>query len=442
LKPRTAKIPDTEHFPNYSGETYTGPSIEEIKHLRAKNLPAWFMTFYKEPVFITEGKMQYLWGHDGKRYLDAFGGVCTVSVGHCHPYVNEALKKQVDRLWHTTSIYMHEKIHTYSEKLLSTLPREKYNKVLFFNSGSEANDFAMNIAKMYTGNDELIAVRNCYHGGSVGSNKLTSLHTWRAIGVESPVRHTVQPDPYRGHYGGARDGLAKDIYSPNCSLEEAGKLYAQDVRETILHGTSGKIGGMWIEGIQGVGGTVQFPKGYVKEAFKITKEHGGITIMDEVQTGWGRTGENFWGWQNHIDNVKDAPDILVTAKSMGNGFPMSAIITSEEIINAHKEKIFFNTFGGNPMAMAVGEAVLDTIKNDNLQQNCKEIGNMLINGFHELQDKYEIVGDVRGQGLMLGVEIVKDKESKARNTTGCVDIFESMKEDGILVGKGGLFGNV
>ena len=350
LKKKESKpqIPDTPYFPAYAGESYNGPSYAQIKDMRRRNLPAWFMTFYKEPVYITEGKMQYLWDHEGRRYLDAFGGVCTVSAGHCHPYVCEKLKQQVDRLWHTTSIYMHETIHTYSEKLLATLPREKYNKVLFFNSGSEANDFAMTIAKLYTGNEEIIAVRNCYHGGSVGSNKLTSLHTWRPSFTESCVRHTLQPDPYRGVYGGARDGLSKDINTDMCHPEDAGEIYAQDVRESILHGTSGKIAGMWIEGIQGVGGTMQFPKGYVKNAYKIAREYGGITIMDEVQTGWGRTGENFWGWQNHISDLSEAPDILVTAKSMGNGFPMSAIITNEEIINAHANKIFFNTFGGNP----------------------------------------------------------------------------------------------
>lgn len=440
---KTPIIPDTHLRSNYSGDSYTGPSYDQISKLRKNNLPSWFMTFYEKPVYITEGKMQYLWDHSGKRYLDAFGGVCTVSVGHCHPYVNAKLKQQVDKLWHTTSIYMQEKIHTYSEKILQNLPREKYNKVLFFNSGSEANDFAMTISKMYTGNEEIVAVRNCYHGGSVGSNKLTSLHTWRPTSTESNVRHTLQPDPYRGIYGGARNGLAKDIYTSACpDPEDAGRMYAQDVRETIAHGTVGKIAGIWIEGIQGVGGTVQYPKGYVKEAYKIAREHGGLCIMDEVQTGWGRTGENFWGWQNHIDTVGDAPDLLVVAKSMGNGFPMSAVITNDKIMDAHSKKIFFNTFGGNPLSMAVGEAVLDTIKSDNLQENCEEIGNMLISGFHELQRKYEIIGDVRGQGLLLGIEIVKDKHTKARATKETVDIFESMKEDGILVGKGGLFGNV
>merc|ERR1712183_51804 len=396
---RTPQMPDTHHKPKYSGDSYTGPSYDKIRDMRKNNLPSWMRTFYNKPVYVTEGKMQYLWDSSGRRYLDAFGGVCTVSVGHCHPCVNEKLKQQVDRLWHTTSIYMHETIHTYSEKILQTLPREKYNQVLFFNSGSEANDFAMNISKMYTGNEEIIAVRNCYHGGSAGSNKLTSLHTWRPIATESNIRHTLQPDPYRGFYGGARNGLAKDIYNSACpNPADAGKLYAQDVRETIAHGTVGKIAGMWIEGIQGVGGTVQYPKGYVREAYKIAREHGGLCVMDEVQTGWGRTGENFWGWQNHIDTVEEAPDIIVVAKSMGNGFPMSAVITNDKIMQAHAGKIFFNTYGGNPLSMAVGEAVLDTIHNDKLQKNCQEIGDMLIDGFHELQDKYEIVGDVRGQG--------------------------------------------
>jgi alanine-glyoxylate transaminase/(R)-3-amino-2-methylpropionate-pyruvate transaminase len=435
------QIPEFDHTPKYSGDRYTGPSYSEISKMKKENMPDWVLTFYKNPLYITEGKMQYLYDHSGRRYLDAFGGVCTVSVGHCHPYVNDKLKQQVDRLWHTTSLYMNETISTYSEKLLKTLP-PKLNKVMFFNSGSEANDFAMNISQMHTGNKEIIAVRNCYHGGSIGSNKLTSLHTWRPTQVDSPIRHTTCPDPYRGVYGGSRSGLAQNIQSPNCpDPKKAGKIYAQDVKETILHGTNGKIAGFWAEGIQGVGGTVQFPEGYISEAFKIARSHGGLCVMDEVQTGWGRTGEHYWGWQDHV-SAENCPDIMVMAKSMGNGFPMAAVVSTEEIMSAHTGKIFFNTYGGNPLSMAVGEAVMDTIEMDGLQKNCKDIGDQLMGGMLDLQQKYEIVGDVRGKGLMLGLEFVTDKGSKERGTVQCAEVHESMKEDGILVGKGGLYGNV
>lgn len=435
------QIPEFDHKPTYSGDYYTGPSYSEIARMKKENMPDWVLTFYKDPLYITEGKMQYLYDHTGKRYLDAFGGVCTVSVGHCHPYVNEKLKQQVDRLWHTTSLYMNETISTYADKILKTLP-PKLNKIMFFNSGSEANDYAMNIAQMHTGNKEIIAVRNCYHGGSIGSNKLTSLHTWRPMQVESPIRHTVCPDPYRGIYGGSRSGLAHDISTPHCAdPKKAGKIYAQDVKETILHGTNAKIAGFWAEGIQGVGGTVQFPEGYIDEAFKIAREHGGICVMDEVQTGWGRTGGNYWGWQDHVSE-ENCPDMLVMAKSMGNGFPMAAVISTEEIMSSHKGKTFFNTYGGNPLSMAVGQAVMESIEMDGLQNNCKVIGDQLLQGMQEMQDKYEIVGDVRGKGLMLGLEFVKDKASKERGTLECAEVHESMKEDGILVGKGGLYGNV
>lgn len=257
----------------------------------------------------------------------------------------------------------------------------------------------------------------------------------------SIVRHALNPNPYTGIYGGSRSGLAKDIYMSGCpNPKNAGKMYAKDLQDTINFDTCGEIAGFWAEGIQGVSGTIQFAEGYIEEAFKIIRKNGGICVMDEVQTGFGRTGDTFWGWQDHLSE-QDCPDIVVMAKSIGNGFPLAAVITTEEIANSISTRTHFNTYGGNPLACAVGNAVLDVIESENTQANCKKVGQILMDGFHVLQDKHDIIGDVRGKGLMLGIEFVKDRETKEPATKELNAIWEMMKAEGILAGKGGFFGN-
>lgn len=392
-------------------------------------------------MLITQGKMQYLYDHTGRRYLDAWAGICTVGVGHCNPYVNRKLKEQIDKGWHFTHMFANPAHVEYSARLLSKLPK-KLSKVYFVNSGSEANDTASMMVQAYTGRQEILCLKNGFHGATPNAAQMTGLRSWTYPQLaSSKYRHVSNADPYRGLFGGSRSGLAKTIHSINCpNPKNAGKMYAQDIQEAIDFSTAGEIGGFWAEGIQGVGGTVQYAEGYIDEAFKLVRKNGGVCVMDEVQTGFGRLGDNFWGWQDHVTE-ENCPDVLIVAKSMGNGFPMAAVITTEDIANSIKTRVTNCTFGGNALAMSVGSSVLDYLEEHNVQANCKKIGKIMMDGLHEIQEKYEVIGDVRGKGMMLGVEFVKDRDTKEPDTETLNVLHEMMKEEGVIVGKGGLWGN-
>jgi len=389
--------------------------------------------------------MQWLWDDQGQRYLDLFGGIVTVSVGHCHPRVNAALKAQVDTLWHTTSIYMHPKIHEYAEKLTATLP-EPLKCVYFVNSGSEANDMAMMMAREYTGNFDMLSFRNSYHGASPYTNGLTAHGNWKYGFANSfGTHHVMNPDPYKGLWGGAhcRDSPVQAQRQCQCGngLCAAGPKYLDQMDEVFKYSLpkGGKLAGFFAESIQGVGGAVQYPKGYLSAAFDKVRAHGGLCISDEVQTGFGRTGEHFWGFQGH----GVVPDIVTMAKGIGNGFPLAAVVTTKEIGATMARSLTFNTYGGNPLASAVGMAVLDTIEEDGCQEISADVGTYLLKGLAELRDEFEIIGDVRGKGLMIAIEMVEDKATKtplAADRMG--QIWESAKDMKVLLGKGGLVGNI
>lgn len=417
---RTPQLPPFDHKP----QPYTGPSYEQTLATRKQYLnPALFL-YYKKPLMVVEGNMQYVWDETGRRYLDAFGGIVTVSVGHCHPKVNKAAIDQINRISHTTTIYLNNQITEYAEKLAAKMPGN-LKCVYFVNSGSEANDLAMLMARLYTGNYDLIALRNCYHGGVASVMGLTSHSTWKFNVPHSfGIHHALMPDTYRGVWG--RDDA------------DAGKKYAADVKDLILNATSGKVAGFFAESIQGVGGVVVFPDGYLKEAYRIVREHGGVCIADEVQAGFGRTGKKYWGFETQ----GVIPDIVTMAKSIGNGAPLAAVVTTPEIAQAMTQRIHFNTFGGNPVSMAIGKAVLEVIDEENMMERCRVLGDRFLAGLHKLQKKYEVLGDVRGMGLMTAMEFVTDKKSKAPNKDACTQVFERARELGALIGKGGLFGNI
>jgi alanine-glyoxylate transaminase/(R)-3-amino-2-methylpropionate-pyruvate transaminase len=409
---------------DYTPKPYTGPSPEEILALRKEFVNPAIFHYYKKPIAIVEGKMQYLYDETGRRYLDAFGGIVTVSVGHCHPHVVAAAHEQNETINHTTTIYLNPGIALYAKELAAKMPGNL--KVCYFvNSGSEANDLAILMARAYTQNYDVIALRNAYHGGSPSAMALTSHHTWKYnVPHNHGVQHANMPDTYRGPYG--RDDA------------EAGRKYGQDVGEMIRYGTSGKIAAYIAESIQGVGGTVVFPDGYLKEAYAQARAAGGLCIADEVQAGFGRLGTHFWGFETQ----GVIPDIVTMAKSIGNGCPLAAVVTTPEIAQVLASRIHFNTFGGNPVSMAQGRAVLQVIEKEGLQKNSLEIGNYLIAGFNKLAEKHNIIGDVRGSGLMLGVEMVKDRTTKEPASAECAQVFERCKELGLIIGKGGLYGNV
>ncbi|MBK1881440.1 aminotransferase class III-fold pyridoxal phosphate-dependent enzyme [Luteolibacter pohnpeiensis] len=408
---------------DYTPMPYTGPSPEEILLLRKQYVNPAIFHYYKKPITIVEGKGQYLFDETGRRYLDGFGGIVTVSVGHCHPEVLAATQLQNETIQHTTTIYLNPQIALYAKELAAKMPGDL--KVCYFvNSGSEANDLAILMARAYTQNYDVIALRNAYHGGSPSAMALTSHHTWKFnVPHSHGVHHAMMPDTYRGLYGSADP--------------DAGKKYAADIGETVRFATSGKIAAFIAESIQGVGGTVVFPDGYLKHAYEQARSFGGLCIADEVQAGFGRTGTHFWGFE-----TQDAiPDIVTMAKGIGNGCPLAAVVTTPEIAQALATRIHFNTFGGNPVSMAQGRAVLRVIEQEHLQQNSLEIGSYLTSGLHKLSQKHTIIGDVRGKGLMLGVELVKDRDSKAPASAECAEVFERCKELGLLIGKGGLYGN-
>jgi alanine-glyoxylate transaminase / (R)-3-amino-2-methylpropionate-pyruvate transaminase len=408
---------------DYTPTPYNGPSPEEILALRKEFVNPAIFHYYKKPIAIVEGKAQYLFDETGRRYLDGFGGIVTVSVGHCHPEVLAAATLQNETINHTTTIYLNPGIALYAKELAAKMPGDL--KVCYFvNSGSEANDLAVLMARAYTQNYDVIALRNAYHGGSPSAMALTSHHTWKYnVPHNHGVQHAMMPDTYRGPFG---------MDDP-----DAGKKYAADVGEMIRYGTSGKIAAYIAESIQGVGGTVVFPDGYLKEAYSQARSYGGLCIADEVQAGFGRTGTHFWGFETQ----GALPDIVTMAKGIGNGCPLAAVVTTPEIAQVLASRIHFNTFGGNPVSMAQGRAVLRVIEKEGLQQNSLEIGAYLTAGFNKLAEKHSIIGEVRGKGLMLGVELVKDRTSKTPAKDECAAVFEKCKDLGLLIGKGGLFGN-
>lgn len=441
------KIPPT-HVPempscDFQPDKYKGMSKEQIMQIRRTNCNPMTMkiTSYKTPVFIYQGHMQWLWDVDGKRYLDLFAGVATVSVGHCHPRVTEAAVRQMKTLWHTTNIYVYPPIHEYCEKLASYLP-DPLKVIYLTNSGSEANDLAMLMARLYTGNFDIITFRNSYHGGSPQTMGLTSNAAYKyPVPSGLGCTNTMCPDVFRGIWGGnhCRDSPVQTIRECNCPQGYcmANEHYIGQLKETFATSLPSRVAAFFAEPIQGVGGAVQYPKNYLKEAYKLVRERGGVCIADEVQTGFGRTGSHFWGFQGH----DVLPDIVTMAKGIGNGFPMGAVVTTPEIAASFAKAVHFNTFGGNPVACAVASSVLDTITTEGTQQNSLEVGTHLMTEMAKLRDMYEIVGDVRGKGLQIGVEMVKDKTSRDPLPVDAMnEIFEDIKDMGVLIGKGGLYG--
>lgn len=407
---------------DYKPKPYTGKSAEEVLALRKRYLNPGVFLYYKKPIMLVEGRGQYIFDEAGKRYLDGLGGIVTISVGHCHPHVVEAARKQNETLQHSTTIYLHPNIAEYAEKLAGKMPGDL--KVCYFvNSGSEANDLAALMARAYTGNFDIIALRNCYHGGNMSAMGLTSHSTWKFNVPHSfGVHHAMAPDPYRGPWGRSDAG--------------AGKNYAADVKNVVDYATSGQIAAFIAESIQGVGGVVVFPDGYLEAAYAHARAAGGVCIADEVQAGFARTGSHFWGFETQ----GVIPDIVTMAKGIGNGCPLAAVVTTPKIAEVVTRKIHFNTFGGNPVVCAQGKAVLEVIERENLQANTLKLGNYILAGLEKLKGRHSIIGDVRGKGLMLGIELVKDRATKEPAKAECAQVLEKSRELGLLLGKGGLWG--
>ncbi len=379
--------------------------------------------FFKEPLVIDHAKDQFVYDADGNRYLDFFGGILTVSVGHCNDKVNAKIHEQVDKLQHVSTVFATEPQAALAKKIASVAPGG-LTKSFFTNSGTEANEMAILTARCYTGSSEIIALRHSYHGRSSLAMAMTGQDTWRMGPQLQPgIVYAHNAYCYRCPFG---------LTYPSCGVK-----CAEDFEELIRTTTSGRVAGVIAEPIQGVGGFITPPKEYFPIVAEIVRKHGGLFISDEVQTAWGRTGNKWFG----IEQWGVTPDIITSAKGLGNGFPIGVTVTSPAIADGLKG-VTISTFGGNPVTTTAAKAVLDFIEEEHLAANAAETGAYLRGKLEELKDKHDLIGDVRGMGLMQAIELVQDRKTKAPATAETARLMEAARENRILIGKGGLYGNV
>jgi 4-aminobutyrate aminotransferase-like enzyme len=379
--------------------------------------------YFKEPLVVSHAKDQYVWDADGNQYLDFFGGIVTVSVGHCNEEVNSKVHAQIDQLEHVSTVFANEPQVRLAQKLASITPAGALRKSFFTNSGTEANETAILAARCFTGSTEVIALRHSYHGRSSAMMGLTGQATWKLGPPQAGVVHAVNAYCYRCPFG---------LTYPSCEVK-----CAQDIEQVIRTSTSGRVAALIAEPIQGVGGFITPPKEYFKIVTDIVRNYGGIFISDEVQTAWGRTGGKWFG----IEHWGVQPDIITSAKGLGNGMPIGLTIARPEIADAMKG-VTISTFGGNPVVTTAAKAVIDYIEEQNLLRNTEEVGGYLKDKLLGLQEKHCMIGDVRGMGLLLAMELVEDRVTKAPATAATLRVMEAARENGILVGRGGLYGNV
>ncbi|MDH3377760.1 MAG: aspartate aminotransferase family protein [Gammaproteobacteria bacterium] len=376
---------------------------------------------YQTPLIFKKGKGQYLWDETGKRYLDLLGMNVCISVGHSHPQVNAAVTAQIEQLPHCTTMFYHPVPAHFAEELVATMPAGHDWVVHFMNSGAEAADLALLMARSFTRNIDFLALRGGYHGATFGAQSLTGISGFRHnVPLLGGIQHVANPDAYRGVYG--------DSVQP----------YLEEIERTVSCSTTGKLAGMIIEPIQGYGGIVPMLPGYIAGAFERVRAAGGVCVIDEVQSGFGRTGSDFWAFAGH-DVV---PDIVIMAKGIGNGIPLAAVVAKREVAEALAHKFYFNTYGANPTACAAGRAVLQVIAEEHLQENARVVGARMLEVLQEVRHKYDVIGDVRGRGLMLAIELVKDRNTKLPATEETARVFELSREEGLVLSKSGPYRSV
>jgi 4-aminobutyrate aminotransferase len=379
--------------------------------------------YYKEPLLIARAKDQFVYDADGRAYLDFFGGILTISVGHCNDKVNAQIHRQVDTLQHCSTVFVTEPQAALAKKIASLTPGGRLTKSFFTNSGTEANETAIMAARCYTGSSEIIALRHSYHGRSAVTMALTGQAAWRMPGAVQPgIVHAHNAYCYRCPFG---------LTYPSCGVR-----CAEDVEELIRSSTSGRVAGFIGEPIQGVGGFITPPKEYFAIVAGIVRNHGGIFISDEVQTAWGRTGSKWFG----IEQYGVTPDVITSAKGLGNGCPIGVTVATPEVADSLKG-LTISTFGGNPVTTTTAKAVLDLIEEENLLANSAETGAYLRHKIEELQMKHAVIGDVRGMGLMQAIELVEDRQTKAPAARATAELMEAARRNGLLLGKGGMYGN-
>jgi 4-aminobutyrate aminotransferase len=399
-------------------------SDREIRRKQKEYLFRSVSTYYQDPLVVERGEGMYVWDDQDNRYLDCFGGVLTVSVGHAHPKVVEAVTDQMNKVSHLSTLYINRPQVELAEKLAQITPG-RLQKSFFTNSGTEADETALILARLYTGRQEIIALRHGYSGRSALAMGVAGHASWKVVPPSVPgVVHAVAPYCYR---------CPLKLTYPSCDL-----ACARDVEELIQTTTSGKIAALIAEPIQGVGGFIVPPKEYFKVVVDIVRRYGGIFICDEVQTGWGRTGDKMFG----IEHWEVEPEVMTFAKGMANGAPVGATIATPEVADAYPS-LTFSTFGGNPVTCRAALATVRVVEEEQLPKNARIVGDYLRDQLEALKETYpQIIGDVRGMGLMQAVELVKDRKTKEPNPEALLRVFEETKKRKVLIGKGGLYGNV
>jgi alanine-glyoxylate transaminase/(R)-3-amino-2-methylpropionate-pyruvate transaminase len=381
-------------------------------------------TYYEEALVAESAKGMTVMDVDGKEYLDFFGGILTVSVGHCHPKVTEATVEQQKKLVHLSTLYPTVPQLELAEKLVQLKPMKGPAKVFFTNSGTEANETAVQIAKVFTGRTDLVVLRHSYGGRGTLATNMMGNKNYRPLQSEIPgIKHAHSPYCYRCDFG---------LEYPSC-----GVACAKDIKNLIETTTTGQIAGFMAEPIQGVGGFIVPPKEYFEIALPFIREAGGVFIADEVQTAWGRTGGGKW-WGTQQFNVE--PDIVTSAKGMANGQPIGLTMARSDIADAGKYSNI-STFGASPISMAASIATLKVIEEEKLLFNTQMMGKALREGLDGLKERFKGIGDVRGMGLMQAIELVKDRGSKEPDPQAANRLMEATRKRGLLIGKGGLYGN-
>lgn len=380
--------------------------------------------FYGEPLVLTEGSGCRVTDADGREYLDIFAGILTTSLGHCHPRVVAAVQEQVARLGHVSTLYVTEPQVEAARRLVDMAPGD-LSRVFFTNSGTEAIETALNLARMHTGRSEIIALRHGYHGRTSVAQSVTGHAPWRALpSTVAGVTHALSPYPYRAAIGPATD-------------EELVEYYANDLIEVIETTTNGQPAALIAETLQGVGGYIVPPRGYFQRMAEIIRSYGGLFISDEVQAGFGRTGDHWFG----IGHWDTKPDIMVAAKGIAGGFPVGATVASEEIASGWRGKTI-STFGGNPVSMAAMVATLDVMVEEDVPRRARARGDQFRAGLDALGGTYAWIGEVRGLGLMQGLELVRDPGTTEPSPELAAALLEAAREEGLLIGAGGLKGHV
>jgi 4-aminobutyrate aminotransferase-like enzyme len=402
-----------------------GFSRKRIQTERSTHIGKSLSLSYREPIKIVRGAMQYLFDDEGQTYLDCVNNVC--HVGHCHPTVARAAQKQI-ALLNTNTRYLHDNLVQYAMRLTTTLP-EPLTVCYFVNSGSEANELAIRLAKTHTNRRDFVVLEHAYHGNTASSVEISPYKFDGPGGRGAPphVHKVPMPDTYRGQYRAA-DAMAGKKYADHIG---------QRTREIGQSGTG--LAGFFCESHMGVGGQIILPEGYLQEAYGHVRKAGGVCIADEVQVGFGRLGSHFWGFETQ----GVVPDVVTLGKPIGNGHPLGAVVTTKEIADSFATGMeYFNTFGGNPVSCAVGLAVLEVIQNEQLQHNAAVVGRHLKAGLEELMQNHELIGNVRGLGLFLGIELVRSRKDLTPATTEASRIVEQMRQMGILLSTDGPFNNV